>query len=182
MANLSQNENRGGNLPRRDFLKIAGAGAMGAALASRAALAADQPAATAPAASSPDSFPIIDTHIHLYDPFRPGGSPYPNPNAKVLYVTSKPARYRPIAQPLGIVGAVAIECSGLLEDNQWVLDAAKDEDIMVGTIGRLVPGANASTRTRSTAAFATAWAGRTVGSSTSPRLSPTSSTLPTPTW
>ena len=141
MANLSQNENRGGNLPRRDFLKIAGAGAMGAALASRAALAADQPAATAPAASSPDSFPIIDTHIHLYDPFRPGGSPYPNPNAKVLYVTSKPARYRPIAQPLGIVGAVAIECSGLLEDNQWVLDAAKDEDIMVGTIGRLVPGA-----------------------------------------
>jgi predicted TIM-barrel fold metal-dependent hydrolase len=84
--------------------------------------------------------PIIDTHIHLYDPFRPGGSPWPGKEIKVLYQTSLPARYRPIAQPLGIVGAIEVECSPLLEDNQWVLDIAEKEDIIVGTVGRLVPG------------------------------------------
>lgn len=84
--------------------------------------------------------PIIDTHIHLYDPFRPGGSPWPNKNNKVLFVTSLPARYRPIAEPLGIVGAIEVECSPLYEDNQWVLDVAEQDSIMVGTVGRLVPG------------------------------------------
>jgi L-fuconolactonase len=87
--------------------------------------------------------PIIDTHIHLFDPFRPGGAPWPsakNPAHAVMYKTSLPARYRPIAEPLGIVGAIEIECSPLLEDNQWVLDVAAKEDIMVGTVGRLVPG------------------------------------------
>jgi predicted TIM-barrel fold metal-dependent hydrolase len=84
--------------------------------------------------------PIIDTHIHLYDPFRPQGTPWPNKENKVLYQTSLPARYRPIAQPLGIVGAIEVECSSWLEDNQWVLDIAEKEDIMVGTVGRLVPG------------------------------------------
>jgi predicted TIM-barrel fold metal-dependent hydrolase len=49
-------------------------------------------------------------------------------------------RYRPIAEPLGIVGAIEVECSPLYEDNQWVLDVAEKEDIMVGTVGRLVPG------------------------------------------
>ena len=84
--------------------------------------------------------PVIDTHIHLYDPFRPGGAPWPRKDNKVLYQTSLPARYRPIARPLGIVGAIEVECSPLLEDNQWVLDIAAKEDIMVGTVGRLVPG------------------------------------------
>ena len=84
--------------------------------------------------------PVIDTHIHLYDPFRPGGTPWPRKDNKVLYQTSLPARYRPIAEPLGIVGAIEVECSPLLEDNQWVLDVAEKDDIMVGTVGRLVPG------------------------------------------
>ena len=84
--------------------------------------------------------PVIDTHIHLYDPFRPGGTPWPRKDNKILYQTSLPARYRPIAEPLGIVGAIEVECSPLLEDNQWVLDVAEKDDIMVGTVGRLVPG------------------------------------------
>ena len=84
--------------------------------------------------------PIIDTHIHLYDPFRPQGVPFPNKEIKILYQTSLPARYRPIAQPLGITGAIAVECSNWFEDNQWVLDIAEGDDIIVGTVGRLVPG------------------------------------------
>ena len=86
------------------------------------------------------SIPVIDTHIHLYDPSRPQGVPWPNKANKILYQTSLPARYRKIAEPLGIVGAIEVECSSWLEDNQWVLDIAKDDSIMVGTVGRLVPG------------------------------------------
>lgn len=86
------------------------------------------------------SIPIIDTHIHIYDPFRPGGTPWPNKENKILFQTSLPSRYRAIAEPLGIVGAIAVEASSLIEDNQWVLDVAAKDDIMVGTVGRLVPG------------------------------------------
>jgi predicted TIM-barrel fold metal-dependent hydrolase len=93
-----------------------------------------------PAATSTDVIPVIDTHIHLYDPSRPQGVPWPSSENKVLYQTSLPARYRPIAQPLGIVGAIEVECSGWLEDNQWVLDVAAKDDFMVGTIGHLTPG------------------------------------------
>ena len=57
-----------------------------------------------------------------------------------MYQTSLPAQYRPIANPLGIVGAIEIECSNWLEDNQWVLDIANKEDIVVGTVGHLMPG------------------------------------------
>lgn len=89
------------------------------------------------------SIPIIDTHIHLFDPTRPQGVPWPRkdvPEHKVMYMPSLPSRYKPIAEPLGIVGAIEIECSPWLEDNQWVLDVARDNDIMVGTVGHLTPG------------------------------------------
>jgi predicted TIM-barrel fold metal-dependent hydrolase len=138
-------------ISRRNFLKtslLGGAAALAAAAAPGAALpgtlnralAAGAPAS---AAAPADVIPIIDTHIHLFDPFRPGGAPWPsktNPAHAVMYKTSLPARYRPIAEPLGIVGAIEVECSPLLEDNQWVLDVAAPEDIMVGTIGHLTPG------------------------------------------
>ena len=94
-------------------------------------------------AQTPSSMPIIDTHIHLFDTSRPGGVPWPRaniPEHKVMYMPSLPSRYRPMAEALGIVGAIEIECSPLLEDNQWVLDVARDNDIMVGTIGHLTPG------------------------------------------
>jgi predicted TIM-barrel fold metal-dependent hydrolase len=94
-------------------------------------------------ASPASSIPVIDTHIHLYDPTRPQGVPWPRkdiPAHKILYQPSLPSRYRPIAEPLGIVGAIEVECSSWLEDNQWVLDIAQADTIMVGTVGRLVPG------------------------------------------
>ena len=94
-------------------------------------------------AQTPPSIPVIDTHIHLFDTERPGGVPWPsqnNPAHKVMYMPSLPSRYRKVVDGLGIVGAIEIECSPLLEDNQWVLDVAKADDIMVGTIGHLTPG------------------------------------------
>jgi predicted TIM-barrel fold metal-dependent hydrolase len=51
-----------------------------------------------------------------------------------------PARYRAIAEPLGIVGAIEVEASPIVEDNQWVLDVIKDEPVFVGIVGHLEPG------------------------------------------
>ena|SRR5579863_8338158 len=94
------------------------------------------PVATARAAS----IPIIDTHIHLFDPRRPQGVPWPEKENAVLYQPALPGRYRKIATPLGIVGAIEVEASPWLEDNQWVLDIAAKDKIIVGTVGDMEPG------------------------------------------
>jgi len=107
---------------RRTFLGIAG----GIASSSMAA-----PTTTVP---------IIDTHIHLFDPRRPQGVPWPEKSDTVLYKPALPDRYRKIAAPLGIVGAIEVEASPWLEDNQWVLDVAAKDTIIVGTVGDLEPG------------------------------------------
>lgn len=85
------------------------------------------------------SIPIIDTHIHLFDPRRPQGIPWPPESDKVLYQPALPDRYRGITKGLGVVGAIEVECSPLLEDNQWVLDIAAQDTIIVGTVGDLEP-------------------------------------------
>ncbi len=85
------------------------------------------------------SVPIIDTHIHLFDVTRPQGVPWPDKKDTVLYKTALPPGYRQVTKGLGIVGAIEIECSPWLEDNQWVLDVAARDSIIVGTIGDLEP-------------------------------------------
>ncbi|HEX4489204.1 MAG TPA: amidohydrolase family protein [Terriglobales bacterium] len=84
--------------------------------------------------------PIIDTHIHLFDTARPQGVPWPAKEDGILYQPAFPDRYRKIAVPLGIVGAIEVEASPWLEDNQWVLDVAAKDKIVVGTVGDLEPG------------------------------------------
>ena len=90
--------------------------------------------------AQPATIPIIDTHIHLFDTSRPQGVPYPDKNNATLYQPAMPARYRKIAQPLGIVGAIEVEASPWIEDNLWVLDVAATDTIVVGTVGDLEPG------------------------------------------
>jgi predicted TIM-barrel fold metal-dependent hydrolase len=84
--------------------------------------------------------PIIDTHIHLFDPGRPQGVPWPPKDNPVLYQAAFPDRYRRIAVPLGIKGAIEVEASPWLEDNQWVLDVIAKDPLLVGTVGDLEPG------------------------------------------
>jgi len=84
--------------------------------------------------------PIIDTHIHLFDTTRPQGVPWPDKEDSVLYRPALPARYRRVTERLGVVGAIVIECSPWVEDNQWVLDVAAKDRIIAGTIGNLEPG------------------------------------------
>ncbi len=95
------------------------------------------------AANEPISIiPIIDTHIHLFDPNRPQGIPWPDKSDTVLYRAALPGRYRKVTRGLGVVGAIEVECSPWLEDNQWVLDVAAKDTIIVGTIGDLEPASN----------------------------------------
>ena len=84
------------------------------------------------------SIPIIDTHIHLFDPTRPQGAPYTGPPG-VPIEPSLPPRYRKLATPLGIVGAIKVEASPWVEDNLWVLGVAESDTIVVGVVGNLEP-------------------------------------------
>ena len=83
--------------------------------------------------------PIIDTHIHLFDVNRPGGIPWPTKADTRIYKTALPSRFREVSKGLNVVGAIELECSPLLEDNQWVLDVMAKDKIMVGMIGDLEP-------------------------------------------
>jgi L-fuconolactonase len=84
--------------------------------------------------------PIIDTHIHLFDPTRPGGVPWPEKSDTALYMPALPDRYAALSAPFGVVGAIAIEASPLASDNDWLLGVAAHHPLIVGVVGDLVPG------------------------------------------
>lgn len=113
-------------MDRREALRLA----MGLAMTCAAGGVAE--------ASSP--IPIIDCHIHLFDTSRPGGVPWPSPDDKAIYKPALPARYEQMTRPLGVVGAIAVEASPLESDNDWVLAQAKDNPVIVGLVGDLIPG------------------------------------------
>jgi len=51
-----------------------------------------------------------------------------------------PAEFVKLTRSLGITGTIEVEASQWLEDNQWVLDLAAGNPIIVGTVGDLEPG------------------------------------------
>lgn len=118
------------DLGRRSFLKTGSCFALFAARQFGSASTSDPSAA---------NFPIIDAHIHLFDPTRPGGVPWPDQSDTALFQPALPPRYKTLAMPLGVVGAIAVECSPLVEDNDWLLRAAASDPIIVGVIGNLDP-------------------------------------------
>jgi len=89
------------------------------------------------------AFPIIDTHIHIYDKTRPEGAPYPRdvpgggepPHGMIAL----PNRYKAIVTPFGVVGAIIVEASPRVEDNYWLLDVSASHPIIVGLVGRIDP-------------------------------------------
>jgi L-fuconolactonase len=118
---------------RRKFL--AGIAATAAAIPRSVRLQADRQTP-----QSITSIPIIDTHIHLFDPTRPQGAPYSGPRVPgVAPIPAYPDRYRKLAIPLGSVGAIKVEASPWVEDNLWVLQVAERDTIIVGVIGNLEP-------------------------------------------
>ena len=82
---------------------------------------------------------ILDTHTHFYDPTRPQGVPWPGKQDSSLYRKVLPEDYKKIARPLGVIGTIIIEASPWVEDNQWLLDLAKDDAFIPAIIGNLNP-------------------------------------------
>lgn len=83
---------------------------------------------------------IIDSHVHFYDPARPRGVPWPAPSETLLYRTVLPGPWSKMVRPLGVSGVIVVEASPWLEDNQWVLDLAREHPVIVGFVGHLDPG------------------------------------------
>ena len=89
--------------------------------------------------AAPAPIPIIDCHIHLFDTTRPQGVPWPDKKDTVLYKPANMDRYRKLIAGLGIVGAIEVEASPWFDDNQWVLDIAAKDKMIVGHVGDLEP-------------------------------------------
>jgi L-fuconolactonase len=111
------------------------------ALQSTAALAALTIAAPGHADPAND-VAIVDTHTHFYDPERKEGVPWPGKGDTVLYRPVLPAEFVKLTKPLGVVGTVVVEASPWVEDNQWLLDLAKENTSILGIVGHLKPGSD----------------------------------------
>jgi len=85
---------------------------------------------------------IVDTHIHVYDPSRPQGVPWPRPQDEFLYRTVMPEHYKAVAEPEGVTGAVIVEASEWVEDNAWILDVARQDPFILAVVGNLEPGSD----------------------------------------
>ena len=88
----------------------------------------------------------IDSHMHIYDPSRPQGVPWPDRDDEVLYRMVLPSHCKEASAPHGVTGMVVVEASEWVEDNQWVLDLAEKDPFIVGVVGNLEPGNGAFAR------------------------------------
>lgn len=84
-----------------------------------------------------DADSIIDTHTHFWNPERaipPGRTKaVPFSNGKVVL----PDDYLTPAKSAGVTGTVVVEASSWLEDNEWVLELARSQPVILGVIGNL---------------------------------------------
>lgn len=116
---------------RRDWIKAT----CGAVIA---ATTEQMSASSAVAAKSVVPSRVVDTHTHFYDPSRSEGVPWP-PQGTPLYRTVMPRDWKAVAEPVGVRETIVVEASPWVEDNQWVLDIARDDPSIVGLVGNLDP-------------------------------------------
>ena len=136
---------------RRTFLSRAGAAATLAGvplqlLAQDASVSppevatAGRPQGTDKFGASVDGVPIIDAHIHLFDGRRTQGTGYMgSAQYRAQSQVSLPAMFAALARPSGVVGAIIVESSARVEDNDWYLEVSQADPFMVAVSGRLDP-------------------------------------------
>jgi len=99
--------------------------------------AIEQAERTAP----PGRRPIVETHIHFWKVTRPGGVPWPTPAEGPIFRDVLPAEYKAVARANGVVTAGIVEASGIVEDNQWILDLVRHDHFYSFFVGNLEIGA-----------------------------------------
>src|SRR5258708_9646872 len=109
-------------LPSRHLWQASGAGAVGWAGAGQAIAAAAEPV------------PAIDAHTHFYDPTRPQGVPWPGKGDKTLYRPVLPKELAELAKPQHVGATIVVEASPLVEDNQWLIELAACEPVIIGGV------------------------------------------------
>jgi predicted TIM-barrel fold metal-dependent hydrolase len=112
------------NLTRRRFMQYASSSLL---------------AVTALAEPGPTKIPIVDTHTHFYDTTRPQGLPWPSKKSS-LYKPHLPDQFVAQTKAYGVAGTVVVEASSWVQDNQWILDLAKDNPVILGFIGNIELG------------------------------------------
>ncbi|HEY3323774.1 MAG TPA: amidohydrolase family protein [Planctomycetota bacterium] len=120
---------------RRAFLGRAGGAAAGVLLAVGCNETDSRHSSTAP---RPAHF--IDTHTHFYDPSRAQGVPWPPKDIPKLYRTVLPELYRSQSVTRHADATVVVEASEWVEDNQWILDLADKNSLLIGFVGNLPVG------------------------------------------
>ncbi len=89
----------------------------------------------------PGRRPIVETHIHFWQVSRPGGVPWPTPAEGPIFRDILPKDYTAKARANGVVTAGIVEASGIVEDNQWILDLVRREPFYSFFVGNLEIGA-----------------------------------------
>jgi L-fuconolactonase len=92
-------------------------------------------------AAPPGKRAIVDTHIHFWQTSRPGGVPWPTPDEGPIFRDVMPPEYSAFAKSQGVVAAGIVEASGIVEDNQWILDLVKNDPFYSFFVGNLEIGA-----------------------------------------
>ncbi|MEE2657627.1 MAG: amidohydrolase family protein [Candidatus Latescibacterota bacterium] len=85
------------------------------------------------------AYRTLDAHIHLYDPDRPEGIPWP-PADSPLFRPALPPQFAEVARPAGVDRTIVIEASSRIEDNDWVLQQIAGDTTYAGLIGSLPVG------------------------------------------
>lgn len=88
----------------------------------------------------PYAGPIVDCHIHLFDPNRPEGIPWPVPGDSI-YAAHLPQDYWRTSEGHGIRAAIAVEASPWVSDNRWLLETLRHDPRFLGFVGNLDPAA-----------------------------------------
>ncbi len=90
-------------------------------------------AVTASAQNEP--FDIVDTHIHIYDPTRPEGVPWPPKNDQLLYKPHLARDFYDAVRNTPVRKAVIIEASPWPADNDWIVARAQEAPAFVCVVG-----------------------------------------------
>ncbi len=92
-----------------------------------------------PIAYRNQSMPLIDSHVHFYDPKRPEGITYPSKESPI-YKRSFPNDLTEFAKPVQINGVILVEASLREIDDEWMLELASKDPLILGVVANLQPG------------------------------------------